>query len=265
MGIDLIPGNPVPGVARGQTRGQNHGSAPSGGIDDIPVALRTRPAEARRPRFRSVLLVAGGLLLAAATSLAVFPEPLRQWLTPAPIRDLAEKPGRDGRLLGHFPYGEVAATQLVELEAGHRLHVDAAKEWLAMQEAARRDGIELQVLSGFRSVADQTSIFFSVKSERNQTAQDRARVSAPPGYSEHSTGYALDLGDASEPATNLSPDFEHTAGFAWLKTNAHRYHFVLSFPPGNRQGVSYEPWHWRFEGTAKALKLFEPAARLVAR
>ncbi len=265
MGTDLIPGNPVPNVGRQLDRRKNNGSAPSGRVDDIPVALRTRPPEARRLRLRSVLLVGGGLVLAAAVTVVVFPEPLRQWLTPAPIRGLADKPGRDGRLLGHFPYGEVAPTELVELEAGHRLHVDAVNEWLAMQEAARRDGIELQVLSAFRTVADQTSIFFSVKSERNQTAQDRARVSAPPGYSEHSTGYALDLGDASEPGSNLSPDFEHTAGFAWLKANAHRYHFVLSFPPGNRQGVSYEPWHWRFEGTARALKLFEPAARHATR
>ena len=44
--------------------------------------------------------------------------------------------------------------------------------------------------------------------------------------------------------------------------NANRYHFTLSFPAGNAQGVSYEPWHWRFEGSAEALKLFEPAHRL---
>ncbi|MEY4359361.1 MAG: hypothetical protein RLZZ631_847, partial [Cyanobacteriota bacterium] len=40
------------------------------------------------------------------------------------------------------------------------------------------------------------------------------------------------------------------------------YHFTLSFPQGNRQGVSYEPWHWRFEGSADALKIFESAQRL---
>mgnify|MGYP003353772201 CR=1 FL=1 len=48
----------------------------------------------------------------------------------------------------------------------------------------------------------------------------------------------------------------------WLKAHANRFHFELSFPQGNRQGVSYEPWHWRFEGSAEALKIFESAQRL---
>jgi D-alanyl-D-alanine carboxypeptidase len=87
-------------------------------------------------------------------------------------------------------------------------------------------------------------------------------VSAPPGFSEHSTGYAVDLGDASAPGTDLSPSFQSTRAFAWLQANANRYHFTLSFPEGNRQGVNYEPWHWRFEGSAEALKTFEAAQRL---
>ena len=87
-------------------------------------------------------------------------------------------------------------------------------------------------------------------------------MSAPPGYSEHSTGYAVDLGDARNPATNLSVVFENTAAFTWLQTHANRFHYRLSFPVGNGQGVSYEPWHWRFEGSAEALKTFESAQRL---
>ena len=87
-------------------------------------------------------------------------------------------------------------------------------------------------------------------------------VSAPPGFSEHSTGFAIDLGDGLAPATNLSPSFDQTEAYAWLNANAARYHFTLSFPRGNAQGVSYEPWHWRFEGSAEALQLFEPAQRL---
>ena len=104
-----------------------------------------------------------------------------------------------------------------------------------------------------------------VASERNQTAQERALVSAPPGYSEHSTGFALDLGDGDSPETNLSEDFEQTRAFRWLQDHAARYHFILSFPEGNPQGVSYEPWHWRFEGSADALRLFESARRLALR
>jgi D-alanyl-D-alanine carboxypeptidase len=88
-------------------------------------------------------------------------------------------------------------------------------------------------------------------------------VSAPPGYSEHSTGYAVDLGDASRPDLHLNPAFDTTAAYRWLAANAHRYHFQLSFPRDNAQGVSYEPWHWRYEGSTTALRLFEQAQRFV--
>lgn len=47
-----------------------------------------------------------------------------------------------------------------------------------------------------------------------------------------------------------------------MKRFAPKYHFVLSFPPNNKQGVAYEPWHWRFEGTVNALRKFEPANKI---
>jgi D-alanyl-D-alanine carboxypeptidase len=202
------------------------------------------------------------LLGGCAAVLIVFPQPLRRLLAPPPVEGLSARPGLDGRLLGHFPYGEATAADLVSIAPGVELHADAAEALVAMQQAARAEGIELRVLSAFRSIATQKHIFFDVKSERNQSAQQRAQVSAPPGYSEHSTGYAVDLGDARNPATNLSVVFENTAAFTWLQTHANRFHYRLSFPVGNGQGVSYEPWHWRFEGSAEALKTFESAQRL---
>jgi D-alanyl-D-alanine carboxypeptidase len=150
----------------------------------------------------------------------------------------------------------------VAIAPGLQLHRDAADALLRLQAAAAADGIDLRVLSAYRSINLQKQIFFDVKSERNQSASERAQVSAPPGFSEHSTGYAVDLGDGRAPDTNLSASFESTPAFAWLQANANRFHFTLSFPAGNAQGVNYEPWHWRFEGSAEALKTFEAAQRL---
>jgi D-alanyl-D-alanine carboxypeptidase len=178
------------------------------------------------------------------------------------VEGIEEAPSTDGRLLGHFPYPEASVTELVTVEAGIELHTDAASSFRALQQAALADGVDLRLLSGYRSHALQKGIFFDVKSERNQTASERAKVSAPPGYSEHSTGFAMDLGDGDAPGTNLSQSFETTRAFRWLQDHAASYHFVLSFPPANPQGVSYEPWHWRFEGSAEALRRFEPARRL---
>ena len=258
--------SPVNAPTQRQSRSGRHPRIANRNADDIPVAQRATPQlRPANPWLLRLAIVSGGAVLVTVALTLVFPQPLRRWLTPPPVAGLDARPGLDGRLLGHFPYGQAAASDLVELGDGQRLQRDAARELSAMLVAARADGVELVVLSAFRSIDQQKALFFDVKSERNQTARERARVSAPPGYSEHSTGYAVDLGDASAAGTNLSPSFDTTAGFQWLQANAHRYHFTLSFPRNNPQGVSYEPWHWRFEGTAEALKLFEPAARFANR
>lgn len=232
--------------------------------DDIPVARRSRAPVPRRPPLWLALLrwpFLFGLAFAGLIFLrqgGMFP-----WLEPGPVTGLRQRPTADGRLLGHFPYPEAPAGVLVALGTDLQLRPEAAAAINAMQRAAAGDGVDLKVLSAFRSVELQRSLFFDVKAERNQDAHTRAKVSAPPGYSEHSTGYAVDLGDGGQPATNLSQTFEKTPAYQWLAQHAARYHFTLSFPKGNKQGVSYEPWHWRYEGSSEALRLFEPAQRLV--
>jgi D-alanyl-D-alanine carboxypeptidase len=186
----------------------------------------------------------------------------RDSATNLPMARLQSQRSRDGRLLGHFPYPEANEEQLVSGAPGMKLHRDAAASLRTMEQAATADGVPLVVLSAFRSVAEQEHLFFAIKAQRNQTSQDRAKVSAPPGFSEHSTGYAIDVGDPRRPQSNLSPTFAQTATYQWLLKNAARYQFALSFPLNNPQGVSFEPWHWRYEGSVDALRVFEPAQRL---
>lgn len=236
--------------------------------EDIPVARRSRSVQSvRSQRRRSRGLFVISTLAVAAIAVITVP-PLLAPKAPvqnAEIEDFPVRPDSDGRLLGHFPYQEATPEELITFQPGIDLHVDAAKSLDAMMADALADGIDLRLLSGFRSLDLQDVIFFEVASERNQTPEERAMVSAPPGYSEHSTGYAVDLGDGWAPETNLSQSFEQTEAFRWLQNHAARYHFVLSFPAGNSQGVLYEPWHWRFEGTADALRLFEAARRFSSR
>lgn len=209
------------------------------------------------------LLVFGLLpLILLAIGATLFLGPGQSLFKPTSVESLRAHRREDGRLLGHFPYPEAKDAQLVSVAPGMKLHQDAAQSYLAMQQAAAADGVSLTLLSAFRSVEDQEQLFFNIKAQRNQTSLDRARVSAPPGFSEHSTGFAIDLGDFSQPNTNLSPAFTETSAFRWLRNNAARYQFTLSFPQGNPQGVNFEPWHWRYEGSVDALRLFEPAQRL---
>jgi D-alanyl-D-alanine carboxypeptidase len=117
----------------------------------------------------------------------------------------------------------------------------AAKAFAAMRGAALEGGIEIQVVSAFRSIEYQLGIL-ERKLARGQTIDEILRVSAAPGYSEHHTARCLDLTTPGFAA--LEEKFERSSAFAWLQRNASRFGFVLSYPRGNRHGIAYEPWHW---------------------
>ena len=166
----------------------------------------------------------------------------------------------EDRILGHLPYKEISKEKLVLIEPNIEVHVDMRDSLLRMREEAKKDGIYLVFLSGYRSINLQNDIFYSLKSIRNQEAAERARVSAPPGYSEHSTGFAIDIGDATQRETDFETEFENTDAFKWLIKNAAKFHFKLSFTKDNKY-IDYEPWHWRYEGSIEALKVFESSNR----
>jgi len=166
----------------------------------------------------------------------------------------------DHRILGHLPYAEIPKEKLVLIEPNIQVHIDMRDSLLGMRDEAKKDGIFLVFLSGYRSKNLQNDIFYSLKSIRNQEAAERARVSAPPGYSEHSTGFAIDIGDSTQRETDFETDFENTAAFRWLIKNAAKFHFKLSFNKDNKY-IDYEPWHWRYEGSIEALKVFESSNR----
>ena len=174
------------------------------------------------------------------------------------VNNLIEK--NDGKILGHFPYKEVEKELLIEVEPNILVHREMYRSLLEMKSDAYKEGVYLVFLSGFRSIKLQNEIFYSIKSLRNQSAFERARVSAPPGFSEHSTGFAIDIGDALKRESDFEVEFENTQAFKWLKQNAAKYHFKMSFDK-NHKNVDYEPWHWRYEGSIEALKIFEASNR----
>jgi zinc D-Ala-D-Ala carboxypeptidase len=118
----------------------------------------------------------------------------------------------------------------------------AARAWAAMRSHARQDGVELLLVSAFRSVEFQAKLIGD-KLRRGQTLEQILAVNAPPGYSEHHTGAAIDIGFEDCPA--LDEAFERTPAFEWLQRRAREFGFSMSYPRGNREGFVYEPWHWR--------------------
>ncbi|MER3432204.1 MAG: D-alanyl-D-alanine carboxypeptidase [Leptolyngbya sp. ERB_1_1] len=240
-------------------------------FDDIPIAERETVVEPLKPKSRSLTWLAwlGGLsaivLLSGGGWFAYQASQIRssEVATPSPVASAnPSTPARpDDRVLNHFAYPEAPQSELeaVSADGGIKMRNSAAKAFREMVAAANAEGVILVPLSGFRSIGEQQQVYFDVKAERSQTLAQRALVSAPPGYSEHHTGYAIDIGDGNVPATNLSPDFEKTPAFKWISKNANKFNFELSFPQGNKQGVSYEPWHWRYVGDKASFDTFYKA------
>lgn len=119
----------------------------------------------------------------------------------------------------------------------------AARAWTTMRAAALREGVVLEAISGYRSHDYQLGIF-ERKLARGQSVDEILTVNAAPGYSEHHSGRALDIGTPDELPAEES--FERTPAFTWLCDNAGAYGFVMSYPRGNPHGIVYEPWHWCF-------------------
>ncbi len=123
---------------------------------------------------------------------------------------------------------------------------------LKLIESARKDGIELKVVSGYRSYFDQESTFNSyvqneLKSAPGITLEEAikrtSKYSAKPGHSEHQLGTTVDL-LSNETNYQFSSDTNNI--FAkWLEINAIKFNFRISYPYGNPEYI-YEPWHLRW-------------------
>ncbi|HLP90346.1 MAG TPA: D-alanyl-D-alanine carboxypeptidase family protein [Nostocaceae cyanobacterium] len=248
--------------------------------DDIPAALRDTPDSDLQGRRSPKILLMGGLgafvllviglvwLFVIAPKNNVNSQPTSTSPTPSQDKalnsDSVNNQNSNNAVLGHLAYEEAPESELAPItgDGQIRMRKAAAAKFQEMTQAARREGVNIVPISGFRSVQQQNQLFFDVGAARNQTPAQRAALSAPPGHSEHHTGYAVDVGDGSVPATNLRVDFEKTRAYQWLQTNAARYSFELSFPQNNPQGVSYEPWHWRFVGDRHSLETFYKARNI---
>ncbi len=167
---------------------------------------------------------------------------------------------------GHFPYEESDANELMivsvwgegENQRLQKLNIEVATELIKLISTARRDGIWIFPVSGFRSIDYQRKLF-EKQILKKGTPEAAAKLTAPPGYSEHHTGYTIDLGDGNFPQLDITEEFAQTPAFKWLKIHGKDFGFELSFPKDNFQGIDYEPWHWRYIGSPKAKEIFHIA------
>ena len=142
------------------------------------------------------------------------------------------------------------ASSLVSIENDvfdrpQKLICSAGKKWSQMKEAANSDGINIKIVSAFRSVNYQVELI-SKKLNSGEKINSILEFIAAPGYSEHHTGRAVDL--TTDNCEHLSVLFEKTEAFAWLTKNASRFSFKLSYPRNCKEKINYEPWHWVYNG-----------------
>lgn len=138
---------------------------------------------------------------------------------------------------------ELALAEVADDGREWQLVPPAAASWRSMKEAAASEGVAMWLTSAFRSVERQAEIVRR-KLERGESIEGILQVLAPPGFSEHHTGRAIDINTTDCRPVEI--EFEDTAAFRWLQRRAGGFGFRLSYPRDNPYGYQYEPWHWCF-------------------
>lgn len=135
--------------------------------------------------------------------------------------------------------------------ANFMIHADVWPRLKELLSNAHGEDINLLIASAFRSYGAQASLKSEYKVLYGSGAN---QFSADQGYSEHQLGTAVDFTTAK--VGGEFSKFKSDPAFEWLKKNAHKYGFVLSYPEGNAY-YKFEPWHWRFVGVTLAARLHD--------
>jgi len=131
---------------------------------------------------------------------------------------------------------------------------EAYQAFLELYEEASKEDLHPYISSPYRSYNRQNQLYTNYSNKDGINKADT--YSARPGYSEHQTGLAMDLGTSNN--TNIN-DFENSKEFEWMQKNAHKYGFILRYPKGKEYitGYMYEPWHYRYVGVEAATYIYE--------
>ncbi|MER2171101.1 MAG: M15 family metallopeptidase [Psychrobacillus psychrodurans] len=134
---------------------------------------------------------------------------------------------------------------------------EARAAFQEMAAEATLSGYDLIAFSTYRSFDYQTQLYDRYVTNDGQDAADR--YSARPGYSEHQTGLAFDIGEQHFEQHFAKESFGETEAGKWVAANAHKYGFIMRYPNGSEKitGYMYEPWHFRYVGEELAVQVYE--------
>lgn len=146
-------------------------------------------------------------------------------------------------------YLVVNKTYTLPISYGNGLTNATIEAFNKMQAAAKVDGLNIYISSGFRSYSYQKTLYNNYVNRDGVTAADT--YSARAGHSEHQSGLAFDV-------NTINDSFANTEEGKWLNDNCYKYGFILRYPKGksDETGYQYEPWHFRYVGVELAEKLY---------
>ena len=224
-----------------------------------------------RPRSRFLLVVFAAIVVAGLPATASAAEPLPACAvgdTLTAHRTLADWTrallDTDYRLSSAHKPTDLRSTSTAGLNGGSKVRRFVIADLRRMATAARKARARFSVQSGYRSYATQQSTFaYWVKVHGYAYALTE---SARAGHSEHQLGTALDLRSYGGRAPWDVADWGRTKAGAWLRKNAWKYGFVMSYPKGKTAVTcyTYEPWHYRYVGRSTAKQVRDTGLTLRA-
>ena len=134
---------------------------------------------------------------------------------------------------------------------------EAREAFEELAAEALLDGFKLTAFSTYRSFDYQTGLYQRYVDKDGEAEADR--YSARPGYSEHQTGLAFDIGEQDVTEDWASERFGETEAGKWTAANAYRFGFIMRYPDGKEfiTGYMYEPWHFRYVGVEIAESIYK--------
>jgi D-alanyl-D-alanine carboxypeptidase len=163
-----------------------------------------------------------------------------------------------------YPLDSEYLPELEEVVSGKYLDSRIVSDAKAMLAAAGAEGLDMYVVSAYRSYEDQEEVFNdTVQTWINQgysysQAYEKTKQSvAVPGCSEHAAGLALDI--VSADYQELDDEQANTKECQWMIENCYKYGFILRYPQDKIDvtGIVYEPWHYRYVGKEAAKEIMK--------
>lgn len=214
--------------------------------------------------WAATLLLSSSMILSACSEQKE--QPQKETVTQKATEEKEEKRDTGGYIIGqktpekeHYVNGILIANKVYPMPQNFTPgeSKEAREAFEQLNSAAKKAGYTFDAFSTYRSYDRQKVLYDGYVNRDGKEAADT--YSARPGFSEHQTGLAFDIGEVGKSEDYADDRFGETAAGKWLAKNAHKYGFIMRYPKGKEKitGYKYESWHFRYVGKKIATEIYE--------